>query len=86
MPARVCATTSSVLTMKPRPFRRDQQQLLAGTERHHRDDVGIVGQIDHKAQRLAMAAAARQLVAGDGVEAAVGGEEQELVQWLRRAA
>ncbi len=56
-----------------------QQQPLPGLIRHHGDDIGIVGQIDHQTHRLAMAAAARQFVAGERVEAAIGGEQQEFV-------
>ena len=42
----------------------------------------LVGQVDHQAQGLAMAAAARQLVAAEGVETAVGGEYHQLFRGL----
>src|SRR3546814_4126320 len=49
-----------------------------------RHDVLVVGQAHHQPQRLAEAAAARQLVDPQGVEAAVGGEHQQLVGGLRQ--
>ena len=47
-----------------------------------RHQVLIIGEIEHQAHRLAKAAPARQLAAGKGVEAAIGGEHDELVRGL----
>src|SRR5436305_446505 len=46
------------------------------------DDVLLVAELDHQADRLAMAARTRQLVTAQRVEAAVGAEHQELVDRL----
>ena len=44
----------------------------------------IVAELDHESERLAEAAPARQLVAAERVEAAVGREDEELVRGLGR--
>src|SRR6202034_3105942 len=44
----------------------------------HRDDVGVLLDLAEQPDRFAMAAAARQFRRLDGVEAAVGGEDQKL--------
>src|SRR5690349_20276768 len=62
-------------------IRRHQEPATA---LHHReiDDVLLVAELDHQADRLAMAARAGELVAAQGVEAAVGAEHQDLVDRL----
>src|SRR5579875_548451 len=59
-----------------------KQKPLLGAEDAHMDDVLIVTKLHHQAQRLAKAAASRQLVAAERVEAAVGREDEELVRGL----
>ena len=46
------------------------------------DQAHLVVEVDHQAQRLAVAAGARQVVAGQREEAAVAGEDQQLVGGL----
>ena len=65
----------------PRVGRHDQS--AARHVRHHFGDVGVVGQVHHQAQRLAMAPPARQLVTRQGIKATVGGEHQNLIRGLR---
>uniref|UniRef100_A0A0N4ZJN0 LigA n=1 Tax=Parastrongyloides trichosuri TaxID=131310 RepID=A0A0N4ZJN0_PARTI len=48
--------------------------------RHDVDDVGLLVQVDHQAQRLAMSAPRRQLVGADGEDAPVRGPDQQLVR------
>ncbi len=47
-----------------------------------RHDIDVGGKIDHQADRLAKAAATRQLVAGQRVEAPILGKQQDLVRCL----
>ena len=59
-------------------LRLADQELAAALITEHRDDVGLLFEIDEQPDRLAVAAAARQFRRVDGVEAAVGGEHQKL--------
>ena len=53
--------------------------LAARLVREDVDDIGLVIQIEHQAQRLTVAARRRQLVARQGEEPTVRGEDQQLV-------
>ncbi len=61
----------------PALLARDDQ-LAAALIAEHRDHVGLLLELDEQPDRLAVAAAARQLRRLDGVAAAVGGEDQKL--------
>ena len=76
------ATASSSLVMKPWPVVAASSSLRPGTCTNMVDDVGFRRQVDEAADRLAIAAPARQLAAIQGEEAAVGGEHHQLVGGL----
>ena len=61
---------------------RGEQQLAARLVREHRDEIGFRRQIDEAADRLAIAAPARQLGAIEREEAPVGREQHQLVGGL----
>ena len=63
---------------------RGQEAFGAGLVHEDVDEADAVVEVDHQAQRLAMAASAGELVAGEREEAAVGGEDQKLVGGLGR--
>ena len=60
-----------------------EQQLAARRVDEGRDDVLVILHVDDNADRLAMAAPARQPVGANRVELAAGGEHQHLVGGLR---
>ena len=76
------ATASSSLVMKPWPRGGGDQQLAARHMHEHGDDVGFGRQVDEAADGLAIAAPARQLGAVQREEAAIGGEQHDLVGGL----
>ena len=57
-------------------LRARDQELAAALMTEHGDDVRLLLQVDEQPDRLAVAAAARQLRRVERVEAAVGGEHQ----------
>ena len=83
LPLRVLATTSSSGTTKPLPSWEASSSLRFGIVDEGGHDVLVVLHVDDDADRLAMAAAARQPVGADRVELAAGREDQHLVGRLR---
>src|SRR5262249_9777030 len=57
-------------------------QLAPGPAHEQRHDLLVVAEINHQADRLAVAAATRQLVGAKSVEPTVGAEDQKLVGGL----
>ena len=84
LPLRVLARHSSSATTKPLPCCARDQELAAALVAEHGDDVGFLLEVDEQPHRLAVAAPARQLRRLERVEAAVGGEHQELRRRLGR--
>ena len=65
--------------MKPRPASDATRNLRPPLNTSSCHDVLLVAELDHQPDRLAVAARARQPVAAQRVEAAVGAEQQHLV-------
>ena len=83
LPLRVMATISSSGTTKPWPEVAAMSSLRPGSCTKISTNVVVLLQVDHQAHRLAVAAAARQLVGRQREHLAVGGEQQQLVGRLR---
>src|SRR6185437_2101393 len=66
------------------PVAGGEEELLLRAVGEQRDDVVLVWQVDHQAQRLAMAASAGQPVDRQRIETPVAAEDDDAVGGLRR--